>query len=77
MGFCIYSQQCIVVCFQNEVFSLHIDIPSAESSHSLVAGIVSDCFPVETKLTQFACLPFFGHVNQIQENSKSRILKDT
>lgn len=79
MGFCIYLEQCIVVCFHNEVYSLHItEIPSAESSHSLVTGIVLDSFPVEAKLfTLSACLPFFGQVNPIQNNSEQGIiLKD-
>lgn len=76
MGFFIYSQQCLVVCFHKEVYSWHItEMPSAESSHSLVNGMVLDSFHVEAKLNQSACL-FFGHVNQIQNNSeKGRILK--
>lgn len=57
---------------------MHItEISSAESSHSLVTGIVLDSFPVEAELTQSACLPFFGHVNKNQSNSEmGRILKD-
>lgn len=79
MGFCIYSQQCIVVCFHNVLYSLHItEIPSAENSHSLVTGICLDSFPLEAKLIQSACLPFFGQVNQIQSNSEQGIiLKNT
>lgn len=60
MDFCIYSQQCLVVSFHKEVYSLHTtEIPSAESSHCLVTGNVLDSFPVEAKLIQSACLPFF------------------
>lgn len=60
MDFSIYSQQCLVVCFHKEVYSLHItEIPSAKSSHSLGTGNVLDSFPVEAKLIQSACLPFF------------------
>lgn len=39
---------------------MHItEISSAESSHSLVTGIVLDSFPVEAELTQSACLRAF------------------